>query len=94
MTEVIQKIKLVDGPFTPSEASDVISALIDEKINFHKTQRWSLSIRDESADMNHLTGRVAALQKEKANLKKIIARARAEGYNLRINGTLEITLEK
>ena len=29
-------INLVDGTFTPSEAHDVIQALIDQKINFHK----------------------------------------------------------
>ena len=30
LEQVEQKIKLVDGAFTPSEASDVVSALIDE----------------------------------------------------------------
>ena len=30
-----QKIQLVDGTFTPSETSDVVIALLQEKINFH-----------------------------------------------------------
>lgn len=31
-----QKIQLVDGNFTVSEASDIVQALLNEKINFHK----------------------------------------------------------
>ena len=31
-TEVTHKLNLVDGVFTPSEASDVINGLIKEKI--------------------------------------------------------------
>jgi len=34
-----QKINLVDGNFTVSEASDVVLTLLNEKINFHKLQR-------------------------------------------------------
>ena len=32
----LQEVKLVDGTFTPSESMDVISHLINAKINFHK----------------------------------------------------------
>ena len=38
-----QKFQLVKGDFTPSEASDVIMSLIDEKINFHQKQRLLLN---------------------------------------------------
>ena len=47
MTEVIQKVQLVEGKFTPSEAADVVSSLISEKINFHKIQRLSSLERNE-----------------------------------------------
>lgn len=32
-------IKLVDGEFTPSQALDILSTLIDEKINYHKVEK-------------------------------------------------------
>ena len=37
-----QQIQLVKGAFSASEASDIICALLDEKINFHKLQRLKL----------------------------------------------------
>jgi hypothetical protein len=93
-TEVLQKIRLVDGQFTPSEASDVVSSLINEKINFHKIQRLGMFIHDEDQDAAELNGRVQELIEERKKAKAIIAEARAKGYNVKINGILEITFEK
>ncbi|NNF35851.1 MAG: hypothetical protein HKN68_17220 [Saprospiraceae bacterium] len=93
-TEVLQKIRLVDGQFTPSEASDVVSSLINEKINFHKIQRLGMFIHDEDEDAAELNGRVQELIDERKKAKAIIAEARAKGYNVKINGILEITFEK
>ena len=94
MTEVKQKINLVDGQFSPSEASDVVGSLINEKINFHKIQRLGMFIHDEDEDAAELNGRVQELMDERKRAKAFIAEARAQGYNVRISGTLEITFEK
>ena len=94
MTEVLQKVQLVDGKFTPSEASDVISALIEEKINFHKIQRLSLCEGNENSNLSYPNGRIAELKEEKRIAKEFLAKARAQGVNVRINGTLEITFEE
>ena len=94
ITEVKQKIQLVEGEFTPSEASDVVGALIDEKINFHKVQRLGQWIRNENKVCRYENNRIKELLKEKRTAKEFIAAARAQGYNVRINGTLEITFEK
>ncbi len=93
MTEVIQKVQLVEGTFTPSEASDVISALITEKINFHKLQRLSKVEGNIHSDCNYPDGRVQELENEKIVAKEFISMARKEGSNLRINGILEISFE-
>ncbi|MFY0603226.1 MAG: hypothetical protein JXQ93_04705 [Flavobacteriaceae bacterium] len=91
MTEVIQKVQLVEGKFSPSEASDIISALITEKINFHKLQRLGRTEGDLHADCEYPNSRVKELEDERMIAKEFIKIARLEGQNLKINGTLEIS---
>ena len=64
-TEVTHKLNLVDGVFTPSEASDVINGLIKEKINFHKLHRLSLCEGNIETDTQYDDSRVKELLKEK-----------------------------
>ena len=92
LEQVEQKIKLVDGAFTPSEASDVISALIDEKINFHKIHRLKIWEGNHHCETTELNGRIEELQNEKIVAKEFINKVRAMGGMLRINGHLEISL--
>ncbi len=91
MKEVIQKIQLVDGSFTASEAADVVAALIDVKINFHKIQRLSLREGHENSNVRYPNERIAELEEAKKVAKDFIKKARGEGYNVKINGTLEIS---
>jgi len=90
MTEVIQKVQLVEGKFTPSEAADVISALIAEKINFHKMQRLSQD-GEETANGSQSNSRIKELEDERMIAREFIKIAKKEGYNIKINGTLEIS---
>ena len=94
MTEVIQKVQLVEGKFNPSEATDIISSLIAEKINFHKLQRLSKCEGNENANCEYPDNRIHELEDERMIAKEFIKIARKEGYNLRINGTLEISFEE
>ncbi|WP_431125203.1 hypothetical protein [Flagellimonas flava] len=88
-----QKIQLVDGSFTASEALDVITSLLDEKINFHKLQRISWCEGDRDANTNYPDGRIQELEREKVIAKDFINSVRSEGKRLRIDGILNITLE-
>ncbi|UII74548.1 hypothetical protein LV716_09735 [Flagellimonas sp. HMM57] len=92
--ETKQKIQLVDGSFTPSEACDVITALIDEKINFHKLQRISWCEGDRDANTKYPDERILELEKEKVIAKEFINSLRSEGKRLRIDGILKISLEE
>ncbi|MHA7831537.1 MAG: hypothetical protein ACX93O_10585 [Flagellimonas sp.] len=85
-----RKIQLVDGTFTPTEASDVMTALIDEKINFHKIQRLKIWEGNHSSKTNILDNRIDELEKEKMTARAIIEQARKNGKNITINGILEI----
>jgi len=92
-TEVIQKLDLVNGVFTPLEARDAIGTLIDGKINFHKTHRISSWEGDNnSANEKMDTNRIQELLEEKVNLRRIYLEAKEMGKNIKIKGTLELEI--
>jgi hypothetical protein len=87
-----QKVNLVEGTFTASEALDVVSSLIDQKINFHKLQRLSWCEGDQNANTKFPDGRIQELMKEKAAAKEFINSLRQDGVNLQIHGELVISI--
>lgn len=89
-----QKIQLVKGEFTPSEASHIIMKLIDEKINFHKIQRLQIWEGNHKCETKDLDGRIEDLKKEKEITRAFINKTRGLGKNLNINGILEISVVK
>jgi hypothetical protein len=90
--KVSQKIQLVKGEFTPSEASHILMSLIDEKINFHKIQRLQIWEGNHKCKTGDLDSRIDELLREKKIAQEFINKTRGLGQNLRINGTLEITV--
>ncbi|MFS4468721.1 hypothetical protein [Maribacter sp. 2210JD10-5] len=88
-----QDIKLIDGKFTPTEAKDLLVALIDHKINFHKLERLAVYAVAPDGDTEEPSGRIGELEYEKNVLNDIIAIARREGKKLKISGDVEITFE-
>ncbi|PTX62738.1 hypothetical protein C8N46_102138 [Kordia periserrulae] len=91
-TEVMHKVKLVDGKFTALEAKEVINSLIDEKINFHKIHRLALCEGNEKSDTTFDDSRVGELMREKEDFREIYMEAKKAGKQLRIQGTLEIEI--
>ena len=87
-----QKVNLVEGTFTPSEAMDVVTALIREKINFHKIQRLSWYEGDQNANTEFPDGRIGELEKELADTREFINQYRQSGVRLKIDGQLLISL--
>ena len=92
--KVTQNIQLVKGEFTPSEASHILMNLIDEKINFHKIQRLQIWEGNHKCKTGDLDSRIDELLEEKKIAQDFINNTRGLGQNLRINGTLEITVTK
>ncbi|WP_179022347.1 hypothetical protein [Winogradskyella forsetii] len=90
--KIKQKIQLVKGDFTPSEAVHIIRSLIDEKINFHKIQRLQIWEGNHKCNTEQLDGRIKELEKEKEIAREFINKSRSSGQKLQINGTLEITV--
>jgi len=90
--EINQKVQLVKGDFSPSDASYIIMTLIDQKINFHKIQRLQKWEGNHHANTKDLDDRIAELEKEKEKVRAFIANSRKLGSNLNINGLLELSL--
>ncbi len=88
--EVLHKVQLVDGIFTPTEASDVISSLIREKINFHKLHRLSMCEGNVNSDSGYDDSRVTELIEKRKEFKAICIKAKLTGKKIKINGVLEI----
>lgn len=89
-----QEVQLVEGLFTPSEAMHVVNALIDQKLNFHKIQKLRLWEGCDEADTTYENNRIKELNGAKQTAKDYISIARKEGYNVVINGTLNISFVK
>lgn len=87
-----QNVQLVNGNFTPSEASHIIMNLIDEKINFHKIQRLQIWEGNHICRTEQLDGRIKELEKEKEKTREFINKTRSLGKDLKINGILEISI--
>ncbi|WP_194851004.1 hypothetical protein [Nonlabens antarcticus] len=83
-----QKIQLVKGEFTPSQASEVINALIDQKINYHKIENIQMWEKDHSTDQEPLKKRIKELENEKEVARKFIADLKAKGKKLTMDGTI------
>jgi hypothetical protein len=90
--EVMHKVQLVDGIFTASEASDIVSSLIGEKINFHKLHRLSMSEGNINSDTGYDDSRVVELTAERKEFKELSREARLMGKRIKINGILEIEI--
>lgn len=87
----VQKIQLVQGDFTPSDASHVIMSLLDEKINFHKIQRLQVLSGDQKCVTGDLDDRITELEKEKEIARAFISEKRKLGQRLQIDGILTLS---
>ena len=63
-TKTTQKIDLINGVFTASEASDIINSVLKVKINFHKFQRLSITEGNENEEYKYDNGRITELMNE------------------------------
>ena len=94
ITDKQTDVKLIEGTFTAAEARDLISALIDQKINFHKVQRLSIWEGNEGDRADFPNDRIVELARDKQKVKKFLSALKQQGLNVRITGTLEISVEE
>lgn len=88
-----QKINLIDGTFTASEASGIINSILQVKINFHKLNRLSITEGNDKDECTFDNGRIAELINEQQIAKEFFSQARLNGKKLRMNSIIQIEIE-
>ncbi|WP_299552488.1 hypothetical protein [Seonamhaeicola sp.] len=85
-----QNIDLIDGTFNASDAADIINAVLDVKINYHKLKRLSITEGNVYDLCEYDNGRINELIQAKENAKLFFNKVRHSGKKLRINGLITI----
>jgi hypothetical protein len=89
-----QKINLIEGKFTASEAADIINDVLNVKINFHKIQRLSITEGNSEDECEHDSGRIDELLNEQKLAKVFFSQARIQGKKLKMTSIINITIEE
>lgn len=87
-----QNIELVNGEFSLNEANEVVLALLDQKLNFHKTKKFQLWTRNNNADFATLDKRIAELEKEKEIAEQFLKTHQGTPAKLRLDANLKISV--
>ncbi len=91
---VFETIKLVSGEFSAPEASELITLLINQKINFHRLHELQSWEKNNNFDNSEITERIENLQDQKLLLQKFISENENSSKRFAINGELKITAQK
>ena len=83
--------KLIDGEFAPSDARNILFALVNSKINFHSRESFGITIRT-SGDTSFHEKRIKELTQTNVEIKKVMDYANENQLRLKIEGTIEIKL--
>ncbi|MFT6337219.1 MAG: hypothetical protein ACI86M_003885 [Saprospiraceae bacterium] len=86
----LQSISLIDGLFTPSDASDILNAMLTKKINYHNLQIMRITEGNHDDPCSHDSKRLDKLKAEKARLKEIINDVRGLGKRMNIQSIIKI----
>jgi len=88
-----QVFKLIEGVFTSEEAGDVLTKLINSKIDHHNLEDFSSHIRFNN-DISNSKKRLLELNETKEEIKKLLKVAEGKGLNLFIKSTIEISFSE
>ncbi|MBK8366779.1 MAG: hypothetical protein IPL10_04995 [Bacteroidetes bacterium] len=85
----VQNYKLVEGQFSPSDATNILFALFNSKINFHQLESFRIQERNfKNRDNIKHEERVEELKDAYKVLKALINDASDENMDLEIHGTI------
>lgn len=83
-------IKLIEGEFLKHQGLEIISTLIDQKINYHKIEGMQLWESNHYIDKAPINSRIEALQQEKEDLQHFVDQLKDKDVKLKINSVIEI----
>jgi len=87
---LVNTLKLIDGNFTSTHASDLVKELIKAKINFHKINRISLKEANHNDSTSEDNSRIKELEQEIENFRNAILYARENNKNLKLTSLIQI----
>lgn len=87
-----QSIQLIDGIFTPAQASEVINDMLNKKINYHKLQILKMYECNNQDPCTFDRSRLEALKIEKERLNKILSDEAIQGKRLSIEAMVNIDI--
>lgn len=83
--------QLVNGNFSPADASEIINLLINTKINFLKLRNFSQQMRFDRTDDEALRA-IDRLQDSKESIRQLIQEATTAGRSVIVKSDITITL--
>ncbi|MFZ6053375.1 hypothetical protein [Halocola ammonii] len=86
-----QQIDLIKGTFTPEEAFEILTHLIDKKINFHQVRNFSQEIRFGQT-IGDSDQRLSELKASREQVKKIMQHAEETGHHVKLTSEIAISL--
>ncbi|WP_295335771.1 hypothetical protein [Flavobacterium sp.] len=90
---ITQEYKLIDGTFSTENADQILTALLNYKIDYHSREDFSNHIRF-NRDIEHSKKRIQELTQTKKAVKELIANTQSDKFNLVINSTITVRLEE
>ncbi len=83
--------ELINGDFSPNDSLEILTHLLQEKINYHSMRSFSRVIRHGLEDKASLV-RIDELKQTREDIKALVERAREEGKTLSIRSNISIDL--
>jgi hypothetical protein len=84
---------LIDGTFSVEDADQILTALLNYKIDYHNREDFSKHVRF-NRDIEHSKKRIQELTATKKAVKDLIAATGSNKFNLVINSTITLRLEE
>ncbi|MEO7311260.1 MAG: hypothetical protein ABIX01_12735 [Chitinophagaceae bacterium] len=88
-----QSIKFIEGIFSPQEAKEILTNVINEKIHFHLLKNFSYEER-YGEPIAGSQKRIAELRDSREQINLLIQQAVEDRVSLRIQSAINIAFEK
>lgn len=87
----VGQYELVNGQFSPDECLEILTHLVQEKINFHNKKSLTRVLQHGLEDKTSLN-RIEELKATREEIKQVITKAREEGKTMSIRANIAIEL--
>lgn len=92
--EINQIVQVVNGNFSPYEASDMLNELVKSRVNFHNVQMLRMWEGNHHFDAKEWNKKIETMKQERTDAIALIAKAKKEGFMVELIGNIEVRLSK